>query len=122
MSEFEGTMEERRAYLSAQIARQRSEFAQAYLNLHKPIEVGEAGLRTFGFIRQNSWIFVALPAALKVVSFFVGLRGGSKPAKPLARERVGRERSKGLVGHAVKWGGHGIRLFKIYRRVRAYFP
>src|SRR5476651_805570 len=116
MSEFEGTMEERRAHLSAEIARQRGDLAAAYHNMHKPIEVGEAGLRTFGFIRQNSWIFVAVPAAIKVVSFFMGLRGGSKPT-PSQRQHVERERErpKGFTGHALKWGGHGWRLFKIYR-------
>jgi hypothetical protein len=122
MSEPGDSLDDRRRHLIAEIARQRTEFAQAYHNLHKPIEIGESGLRAFGFIRQNSWVFVAVPAALKVITFFVGLRGSSKPAKPAPREREAKERPRSMVGHAVKWGGHGVRLFKIYRRVRHYFP
>ena len=82
--------------------------------------MGESGLRAFGFIRQNSWIFVAVPAALKVVTFFLGLRGGAKPA-PIQRQSSEKS-PKGFTSHAMKWGGHGWRLFKIYRRVRTYFP
>jgi len=110
---------DRRQHLIAEIARQRAEFAEAYRNLHKPIEMGESGLRAFGFIRQNAWIFVAVPAALKVVTFFLGLRGGAKPP-PSPRQSV-EKRPIGFAGHAMKWGGHGWRLFKIYRRVRHYF-
>lgn len=111
-------LEDRRRHLIAEIARQRTEFADAYRNLHKPIEIGESGLRAFGFIRQNAWIFVAVPAALKVVTFFLGLRGVPVAPKRASKER---ERPKGFAGYAVKWGGHGWKLFKIYRRVRHYF-
>jgi hypothetical protein len=125
MSASGESMDQRRAHLAAAIARQRGELADAYRNLHKPIEIGESGLRAFGFIRQNSWIFVAVPAALKVITFFVGLRGGGKPPAPEPRQhqRLDREsaRPKSFAGHALKWGGHGWKLFKIYRRVRHYF-
>jgi len=119
---------QRRARLVAEIARQRGAFARAYVDLHKPIEMGESSLRVFGFIRQNSWVFVAVPAALRVVTFFLGLRGGGITAKaaPSQRQSFDREREarrpKSFAGHAVKWGGRGVKLFKIYRRVRQYFP
>ena len=46
---------ERRGLLSAEIARQRGELAEAYRNLEKPIHYAEYGLRGFGFLRKNPW-------------------------------------------------------------------
>jgi hypothetical protein len=113
---------ERRGLLAAQIARQRGELAEAYRNLEKPILYTEYGLRGFGFLRQNPWLFVAAPAVIKLASTLIGLKT-KKSSTPSTSQRQGIEnRPKGIVGHAVKLGGHGWRLFKLYRRVRAYFP
>ncbi len=123
MSEFEGTMEERRAYLAAEIARQRGEFAVAYRNLEKPILYTEYGMKGFGFLRQNPWVLTAIPAALSISSTVLGLVR-NKPAKTVPRQKqTGDERRpKGIVGHATKWGKRGWKLFQFYRRVRSYFP
>ena len=124
MSEGEvyGDFAERRRHLIADIARQRGELAEAYRNLQKPLQYTETGLRSFAFMRQNSWIFIAVPAALKVASLLFALRAG-KPTQPLFRQRQKQETPpKGFMGHALKWGGHGWKLFKIYRRVRRFFP
>jgi len=113
---------ERRTNLSLQIARQRTELAEAYRNIAQPIHYAEYGLRGFGFFRKNSWVFVAVPAVFSIASTLLGLRKG-KSARTSPRQRQSIEgRPKGIVGHAVKWGGHGWRLFKLYRRVRHYFP
>ena len=123
MSEFEGTMAERRAHLAAEIARQRGDLAVAYRNLEKPILYTEYGLKGFGFIRQNPWVLTAIPAALSVSSTIFGLVR-NKSAKPAARpkERMDERRSKGIIGHATKWGQRGWKLFQLYRRVRTYLP
>ncbi len=116
------TISQRRAHLAAEIARQRGELAEAYRNIGKPIHYAEYGLRGFGFFRKNSWVFLAAPALLKVTALCVGLIR-NKPIKAANRQRQSIEdRPKGILGHAAKWGGHGWRLFKFYRRVRRFFP
>jgi len=113
---------ERRRHLAAEIARQRGDLAEAYRNLEKPIHYAEYGLRGFGFLRKNPWVFVAAPAAVKLVSTLLGLKNQKSP-KPAPRQRQGIEdRPKGWKKHVVTWGGHGWRLFKLYRRVRTYLP
>ena len=113
---------ERRGLLTAQIARQRGELAEAYRNLEKPIHYAEYGLRGFGFLRKNPWVVATVPAAVSIASTLLGLKKkiSSKPL-PVKRQTV-EALPKGIMGHAVKWGGHGWRLFKLYRRVRTYFP
>ena len=114
------SLAERRALLTAQIALQRGALAEAYRNLAKPIQYGENAMRGFGFLRENSWVFVAVPAVFSVASSLLGLRK-KKPAKPSLRQRQEMEgRPKGFVGHAVRWGGHGWRLFRLYRRLRHF--
>jgi hypothetical protein len=113
---------ERRGLLAAEIARQRGELAEAYRNLEKPIHYAEYGLRGFGFLRKNSWVFVAVPAVFSIASTVLGLKK-KKSSKPMPSPRQGMEaRPKGILGHAVKWGGHGWKAFQFYRRVRRYFP
>jgi hypothetical protein len=126
------SMDQRRARLTAEIARQRADLGNAYRNLHKPIQMGESGLRAFGFMRQNAWIFSAIPASLNVVTFLFGLRemisGKSAAKAAAAKERralereVERKAPKSLLGHAMHWGGHGWRVYKIYNRVKKYLP
>jgi len=113
---------ERRGLLAAEIARQRGELAEAYRNIAKPIHYAEYGLRGFGFLRKNPWVVAAVPAVVSIASTLLGLKK-KLSSKPLPKRRQDLEaRPKGILGHAVKWGGHGWRLFKIYRRVRRYFP
>ena len=113
---------ERRRHLIAQIARQRGELAEAYGNLEKPIHYAEYGMRGFGFLRKNPWVFVAAPAVVKLASTLIGLKA-NKSTKPAPRRRQNIEnQSKGWKKHVVTWGGHGWRLFKLYRRLRTYLP
>jgi hypothetical protein len=121
LEDFED-LAERRRHLAAQIARQRGELAEAYRNLEKPIHYAEYGLRGFGFLRKNPWVFAAVPAVFSIASTFLGLKNkkSAQPA-PSLRQRVGNP-PKGLTGHLVKLGGHGWRLYKLYRRVRTYLP
>jgi hypothetical protein len=113
---------ERRGRLIADIARQRGQLAEAYRNLEKPIHYAEYGMRGFGFFRRNPWVFAAVPAVFSVASTLLGLRkkNSSQPA-PRQRQSVDRQ-PKSFAGHALKWGGHGWRLFRFYRRLRTYFP
>jgi hypothetical protein len=115
---------ERRVRLAGEIARQRTDLGRAYRNLEKPIHYAEYGLRGFGFLRKNSWVIAAVPATVSIVSTLIGLRKQSKALKlsPRQRQKIESEaRPKGLLGHVLKVGGHGWRLFKLYRRVRPFF-
>ncbi len=124
------SVDQRRARLAAEIARQRGDLVSAYQNLATPIHYGENVLRGFGFLRRNGWIFAAVPATFTVGSALISLLGLGK-GKPSELTRAERQRlaelererlPKGFVGKLVKWGGHGFRLFKIYRRVRRFLP
>jgi len=121
MSLSRESLDERRDLLTAQIARQRGELAQAYLNLEKPIHYAEYGLRGVGFLRSNPWIFLAVPALVSTASTLLGLQK-KKPATPAPVERPAENRPKGWTHHVKTWGGHGWRLYKLYRRIRPYFP
>ena len=109
----------RRALLSAQIARQRGDLAQAYLDLKKPIHYAEYGLRGFGFLRNNPWVFVAVPAAFSIFSTLFGLRK-SKAPKPEPRQSL-EPKKAGFKNNLVTWAGHAWRLYQLYRRVRPHF-
>jgi hypothetical protein len=111
-----------RERLAAEIARQRTELAYAYHNLEKPIHYAEYGLRGFGFLRKNSWVFVAAPAVFSIASTLFGLKKQKSPQPPPRQRQNIENLPKGLAGHVVKWGGHGWRLFKLYRRIRTYLP
>ena len=112
----------RRELLAAEIARQRRELAHAYANLEKPIHYAEYGLRGFGFLRANPWIFAAVPAAFSIFSmmFSMGKKQSPKPAAP--PRQITESRMKGMQQAIVTWGGHGWRLYQLYRRVRHLFP
>ena len=113
---------ERRGLLAAQIARQRGELAEAYRNLEQPIHYAEYGMRGFGFLRKNPWVFAAAPAVVSVASTLLGLRK-KKSSKPAPSWRQSMENRPGGMGkHIVKLGQHGWRLFQLYRRIRSYFP
>jgi hypothetical protein len=113
---------ERRGLLAAQIARQRGELAEAYRNLEQPIHYAEYGMRGFGFLRKNPWVFAAAPAVVSVASTLLGLRK-KKSSRPAPIQRQSMENRPGGFGkHIVKLGRHGWRLFQLYRRVRSYFP
>ena len=113
---------ERRGLLAAQIARQRAELAEAYGNLEKPLHYAEYGLRGFGFLRKNPWIFAAAPAVVSIASTLVGLKQ-KKSSKPLPNLRQSIEKHpKGWKKHAVTVGRNGWRLYKLYRRIRTYLP
>jgi len=112
---------ERRRHLIAQIARQRGELAEAYRNLEKPIHYAEYGMRGFGFLRKNPWVVVAVPAVFSAASTLLGLRKKKSPKPaPVERENV-ETRPTGWTKHVVTWGGHGWRLYKLYRRLRPHF-
>jgi len=126
MSESGESMDQRRAHLAAQIARQRGELAAAYRNLAKPIQYAEYGVRGFGFLRANPWVLTLVPALVSITSTVVGVVR-NKPAKPAPRQRHKLERetereAKGLIQHVAKWGGRGWKLFKLYRGVRRFLP
>jgi hypothetical protein len=115
------TFAERRGLLAAQIARQRGELTEAYHNLEKPIHYAEYGLRGFGFLRKNPWVIAAVPAVFSIASTLFGLKKQKSPKpEPSLRKSI-ENQPKGLTGHLVKLGGHGWRLYKLYRRVRPYF-
>ena len=120
------SIDQRRAHLAAMIARQRGDLAQAYGNLQKPIEYGEKGLQAFGFLRKNPWVLTVVPAVFSISGTLIGLWKGKPAPKPSRSQHQEFERlehrPKGFVGHAMKWGGHGFRLFKLYRRVRRFLP
>ena len=123
------TMDQRRARLAADIARQRGELTTAYRNLSTPIHYTEQAMRGFGFLRQNPWVLSVVPACFTIGSALWGLKKGTseKPSRLTRAERarlaeLERARaSKGFAGKLLKYGGHGLKLFKLYRRLRPFF-
>jgi hypothetical protein len=129
MSDEYSSFDEKRRHLIAEITRQRGELSQAYNNLAKPIHYAEYGLRGFGFLRKNPWVLSVIPAIFSITSTAVGLMRNKPTREILSRarhrhdlEREAEKKSKGIVGHAVRLGGHGWKLFKLYRRVRKFLP
>ena len=116
-----GNLAERRAILTAQIAHQRSELGDAYRNLEKPIHYVEYGMRGFGFLRQNTWVFLAVPAVFSVASTLLGLRKTKRVRPSLGQYQSLEKRPRTLTGHVVRLGGFGWKLFQFYRRVRPFF-
>jgi len=112
---------ERRGLLAAQIARQRGELADAYRNLEKPIHYAEYGMRGFGFLRQNPWVFVAAPALVKLATTLFGLKTQKSKPSPSQRRSI-ETKPKGWKKHVVTLGRNGWRLFQLYRRIRTYLP
>ncbi len=120
--------------LSADIARQRTQLAAAYRGIAKPVLYTEYGLRGTGFLRQNPWILTVIPASLSVTTSVIALvrnftSGKSAPKKPgwLGRaerdaEREEKRGKKNFTNHLLKWGGHGWKAFRLYRRFRKYLP
>ena len=129
MSHEGESMTQRRAHLAAEIARQRGELATAYRNLAKPIHYTEQAMRGFGFLRQNPWVLSVVPAAFTIGSTLFGLKksvsGKSSRLTSSERRRLAeleRERPpKGWGGKILKYGSHGWKLFKTYRRLRHFF-
>lgn len=129
MSEPGESLEERRKFLSGQIARQRAELATAYRNLEKPIHYAEYGMRGLGFFRKNAWIFVAAPTVLNIATTLFGLSRKKKKAKVTApgRQQIplsaeAEARSKNWKDLAVTLGRNGVRLWQLYKRIRPYIP
>jgi hypothetical protein len=121
-------LHEKRHELTAKIARQRGELATAYHNLAKPIHYAEQGLKGFGFLRANPWIFSVVPAVFTITSAVVGIvRNKPAVAAKSARlvreeEKLAKKAPKSFAGHAIKWGGHGWKLFKLYRKFKRFIP
>ena len=128
------TLGEKQRRLAGEIARQRSQLAGAYRDIAKPILYTEYGLRGMGFLRQNPWILTIVPASLSTTSSVLAIiraftKGKVEPKKAKWFDRAEREverdtkgDKKSLLNHALKWSGHGWKAFKIYRRIRKYFP
>jgi hypothetical protein len=125
---------QKRARLTAEIARQRGQLATAYRDIAKPVLYTEYGLRGMGFLRQNPWILTIIPAglssttsALAIFRYF--LPGKTEPKKEhwFGRakrevEREGKRAKKTFKDHALTWGGHGWKAFRLYRRFRKFLP
>src|SRR5271170_2916876 len=111
LEDFED-LAERRRHLIAEIARQRGELAEAYRNLEKPIHYAEYGMRGFGFLRSNPWIFVAVPAIFGLVRNFIG--GGKKPSAKASQEQGRGEKPKSLFK---VWTGRAMQAYRFYHRV-----
>ena len=110
----------RREQLAAEIARQRVELGQAYGNLERPLHYAEYGLRGFGFLRKNPWVFMAAPALFSILTTAWGFR-----KKNPARTSPGQEQNI----HAEKgrkplqtWINRGWQAYQLYRRVRQFLP
>ena len=111
----------RRQELSAQIAQQRGDLVAAYLRLEKPIHYAEYGMRGFGFLRKNPWVIAAVPAAFSILSTLLSLRKKKSP-EPEPRQRQILRESEETPKPLKIWIGRAVRLYKLYRRVRPYFP
>ncbi len=117
----------RRRELSARIERQRQELGAAYQNLTTPIKYTEHAMRGFGFLRQNPWVFSVLPAAFTITSAIVGIVRAPKVDKVKAgasfwgkEARRAEKAPKSVLGHGIKWAGHGFKLFRLYSKFRKF--
>ena len=139
MSAEHESLADKQRRLAAEIARQRTQLHHAYHDIAKPVLYTEYGLRGMGFLRSNPWILTILPASLSttssvlaIIRAFTGGKAAPKKAnkwsgraeRETARdlERDAKHEKKTLLTHALKWGGHGWKAFRIYRRIRKYFP
>ena len=134
MSVENETLAEKQRRLAADIARQRTQLAAAYRDIAKPILYTEYGLRGVGFLRQNPWILTIVPASLStttsliaIIRNFIPTKDAPEKAKWFGRaereaERDVKRDKKTIANKLMKWGGHGWKAFRIYRRVRKYFP
>jgi hypothetical protein len=120
--DFQKDFETRRQTLAAQIARQRGELAEAYQNLEKPIHYAEFGMRGFGFLRKNQWLFIAAPTVVSVLfSVFGAIRGRQVVKKvPGAVPPIPNPAEASKKPLAV-WAGRALQLYQLYRRVRPFF-
>jgi len=111
----------RRELLATQIARQRGELAAAYLRLEKPIRYAEYGMRGFGFLRKNPWVFAAVPAAFSILSTLFSLRKKKSPkSEPIQHQTLPKPEA---APKPLKiWFGRAVQLYQLYRRVRHYLP
>lgn len=104
----------RRAQLSAQITLQRAELGQAWEQLKTPIHYTETGIRAFAFLRNNSWIFAAIPAVFSITSFFFGRKKNKvAPVQTHSAEKPDKGFFRKMVGHATN-------AFHFYRRVKPF--
>jgi hypothetical protein len=134
MSADHETLAEKQQRLAADIARQRGQLASVYRDIAKPILYTEYGLRGMGFLRQNPWILTIVPASLSTTTSLIALIRNFVPAKSALKkakwfgraeregERDVKREKKSIADNLMKWGGHGWKAFKLYQRVRKYFP
>ena len=125
---------QKRARLTAEIARQRTQLATAYRDIAKPVLYTEYGLRGMGFLRQNPWVLTIIPAGLSTTTSAIAIfryffPGKAEPKKTRWLEqaekkalREGKRAKKTFADHAMKWGGHGWKAFRLYRRFRKFLP
>ncbi len=124
----------RRAQLTAEIARQRVQLADAYQQLERPLRYTEYGMKGFAFIRQNQWILTAAPALvgsiptiINLVSSAIGWKKKKKPPAPVQTQvrpaevaPAGVATKMSRASQALMTGAeHGLRAYNIYRRVRS---
>jgi hypothetical protein len=108
----------RREQLAARIARQRTELGQAYRNLEKPIHYAEYGMRGFGFIRSNPWIFAAVPAVFSMTRLVFGGKKKKASKLPPSHEQTQTKNKRPLQ----IWTSRAWQLYQLYRRVRSFIP
>ena len=129
MSVAGDTLTDKKRRLIDQIARQRGELAYAYGNMSKPLLYTEYAMRGYGLLRQNPWVLSVIPAGMSIFTALVGLvrrpkapRGKLKwLARDAERNAARTAERAGLGSLAVKWGGRGWKLFRLYGRLRKFF-
>jgi hypothetical protein len=128
----------RRENISRQIARQRTELAEAYRDLGRPLQYTQVGIKGLQMLRQNAWLISLSPSLVGVATSLYGLatgrkKSGSLPSwlpfgkkKATASVKKGVEEEHELSRKASplikKWLGHGVSAFRLYRKVRPYLP
>jgi hypothetical protein len=123
--------ESRRRHLAEEIDRQRGALGRAYHHLAQPLHYVETGMKGFGFLRRNQWIFLAAPTVFSLGSSLFGLfrSRGKKVEAPVRRApakivEAEVELPKGKLGKArrlFRTGlGYAMEAFQLYRRIRPY--
>ncbi len=129
---------DRRRRITEQIHRQRMELGHAFTDLARPLQYTQTAIVGLQALKQNAWLIALVPTVAKLGFTFFGWKkderakgiqgilglfrkGDVKEARREAARTAEREaaRAKKPLARVLK---HGWSLFKLYRKVRPFFP
>jgi hypothetical protein len=129
MTHTKESLAEHRRHLSEEIFRQRAELAQAFRGIAKPLQYTQTAIVGLQALRKNAWLIALGPTAVSLAFSFFGWKKAERPSLlgRLARRRPRQSQEQTELDEKAKkplarWIARGWALFKIYRRLRPFFP